>query len=65
MGKMTIGGLRVWTFAKIIFTEINTTHNTYYNHLIKYAKNTRSLKLRAYIIIDWFPAQINDYIKDT
>ena len=36
---------------KIIFTENNTAHrsNTYYNHLIKYAKNTRSLKLRTYI----------------
>ena len=50
-----------------MFAENNMANNTYYHHLIKYAKNNPIIKittkLRTYIgPTALFPAQINDYL---
>ena len=55
--------LRNYDF-NIIFAENNTTHNTYYHHLIKYAKQHPIIKIMN-VHIDWFPEQINYYMNLT
>ena len=46
---------------KIKIAENNTANNTSSDEI---CKNTQIIKIKN-VHIDWFPAQINDYIKDT